>query len=183
MSPLDNLIISASHDSLSSTYGLFGWQIEENHRIEPLIDSILTLSPSTVDDFQLVSTEKFTDLFHQMYSSQSNETASLHLPVLAWCHDEQLRLIEMDYAFRRTFQELNRVQRRQSMKLSNRLLSPSRTHRINGNNTMMDAIDDETTPNYDQNGFEDNTFQELSLSKIVSIALSENGDDHDISGK
>ncbi|CAF0912797.1 unnamed protein product [Rotaria sp. Silwood1] len=188
----DNLFICASCDTISSTFGFTGWRWDEDQYLRPLTDHILSRSSSSIHDFTFVTDSKFLTLFNQIFSSRSNDDLIKHFPILAWCRDEQLRLIDLDSTFRKTWHDYTRTkQRNQSDLLNSTILSKSlsssnlsrQKQQLNRNNTnkvTMDIIEDETLE-ADESDLDDNTFSDLLSPRINTIELLENGDEHDIS--
>ncbi|CAF3733244.1 unnamed protein product [Rotaria sordida] len=189
----DNLFICASCDAISSTFGFTSWRWDEDQYIRPLTDHILSTSPSSINDFTFVTNSKFLTLFNQMYSSRSNNQLTKHFPILTWCRDEQLRLIDMDSTFRKTYHDYRRTkQKNQSDLLNSTVISKSSSssnlsrqkQQLNRNNTnkiTMDIIEDETPEGADSD-LDDNAFSDLLSTRINNtIELLENGNEHDIS--
>ena len=174
----DKLLVCATRDSLSSNYGLTGWRWDEDQRLRPLSDRILAETPSPILDFALVSHSRFLNLFQQACSSRSNDSSLTRLPVLAWCQDEQLRLIEMDYSFRQVYHDYTRPKR---TSLSKPSIIHSRSLRSSISKTTMDIIQDETS-NSDQSDFEEDALHDLSSSsRINSLELPETPEENDSS--
>lgn len=170
---LDNVIVAASRDPMSSSFGLVSWRWDGDQRIRPMSDCILTSTSSPIVDFSFVSTPKFTNLFHQISSLQTSEATASCVPVLTWCYDEQLRLIEMDYDFRRAYQEYNRLKRRQRTRSANRTSLTRST---------MEIIEDEA--NYsDEADHDADSFIELSPSKMNTSFTCNVADEVDLNNK
>ncbi|CAF3117147.1 unnamed protein product [Rotaria sp. Silwood2] len=188
----DNLFICASCDGISSTFGFTGWRWDEDQYLRPLTDHILSTSSSSINDFTFVTNSKFLTLFNQMFSSRSNDELVKHFPILAWCRDEQLRLIDMDSTFRKTWHDYRTKQKNQSDLLNTTILSKSSSsssnlfrqkQQLNRNNTnkaTMDIIEDEIMEVAD-NDLDDNAFSDFLSLRINTIELLENEDEHNIS--
>jgi hypothetical protein len=169
---------------MSSTYGFTSWRWDEDQYLRPLTDRILSTSPSFIKDFTFVNNSRFFHLFNQILSSRSNDDKKKHFPILAWCRDEQLRLIDMDLTFRQTWQNYKRIDKRnQSDSL---ILSKSsrqqQYNRTNTNKLTMDVIEDETN-DVGESDLDDSTFSEVSSPQIPGVESSETGDENDISIK
>jgi hypothetical protein len=170
---------------------LTGWQWDDDQYLRPLTDRILSSSSSAINDFTFVTNPRFYHLFNQMFSSRSNSESTKHFPILAWCRDEQLRLIDMDKTFRQTWHDYTRTKIRNLSDTSNTTmiskssssLNSSRQQQLNRNNSnklTMDVIEDEAT-DPGESDLDDNHLSELSSPKMHSIASSENGDENDLS--
>ena len=186
------MFICASRDTIASTYGFTGWRWDEDQYLRPLTDRILVTSPSPIKDFTFVTSSKFLDLYNQIFSSRSNDDQTKHFPILTWCRDDQLRLIDMDSTFRQTWRDYKRAKLRYSTDSSNltiisksssssRLPPPQQQFNRNSTNKMtMDVIEDETT-DAGESDLDDNAFPDISLPRIDSIESPETGDDNDMS--
>ena len=121
------------------------------------------------------------DLFNQLFPSRSNDDLAKHFPILTWCRDEQLRLIDMDPTFRQTWHDYKRAKLRnptdssKSSSLS-RLPPPPQ---FNRNKITMDVIEDETI-DAGESDLDDSTFPDISLTRIDNIESPETGDENDI---
>ncbi|UJR30523.1 hypothetical protein I4U23_018052 [Adineta vaga] len=180
----DNLFICSSKDSISETYGLTSWLWDEDHYIRPLTDQISTTCPSNINDFRLVTHSKFFDLFNLSFSSRSNDDLTNHFPILTWCRDDQLRLIDMDSTFRQTWQSYTRTNKK---KLSDSTITPTskhslrqQYHRNNSTKIIMDSIEDEITDSCEFDQDEINC-SEISSSYMNGDESSETGDENDLS--
>jgi hypothetical protein len=133
-------------------------------------------------------------LFNQINPSRSNNEPTNHFPVLAWCRDEQLRLIDMDATFRQTWHDYTRTEitrtkirnlfestiiSKSSSSLNSRQ-QQQQGNRSDTNKITMDIIEDELT-DVGESDLDDSAFPETSSPRINSIESSENGDEHDIS--
>ncbi|CAF1084177.1 unnamed protein product [Adineta steineri] len=177
----DSLFICASRDTLSSTYGFTGWRWDEDHYLRPLTDRILSTSPSIINDFTFVTNSKLFNLFNQLIVSRTNDDVTKHFPILAWCRDEQLRLIDMDLTFRQTWHDYTRTNKRNQSDIPKSISDVSRQQeQIHRHKSTMDIIEDETT-DIDESDLDDNTFPEILSPQVNSIASSETGDENDIS--
>lgn len=163
--------------------------------MRPITDHILTTSSSSINDFTIVNNAKFSTLFDLAFSSRSNDELIKHFPILTWCRDDQLRLIDMDLTFRKTWNDYTRIKQRNLSDLSNSTLmskspllssslnvSQSRQHsrRNSTNKVIMDIVDDET-PDFGDSDLDDNTFSDMISSRINHLELPENGIEHDVS--
>jgi hypothetical protein len=186
----DSLFICASRDTISSTFGFTGWRWDEDQYLRPLTDRILSTSSSAINDFTFVTNSRFLNLFNQVFSSRSNDDLTKHFPILAWCRDEQLRLIDMDSTFRQTWHDYTRTKTRNLSDSANTIvvskssstsnLSRQKLNRSNTNKITMDIIEDETT-DPGESDLEENHFPEILSPRINSIESSETGDENDLS--
>ena len=177
----DNLLITSVREANASIYGFVGWRWDEDQHLRPLSDQILTTAPSAIVDFTLLRTSKFTSLFEQISAARSNNSPFEHLPILAWCHDEKLRLIEMDFSFRQSYQELTRMKQRaqiQAQAIANFPRLSQAIRRTSLSKTMMDVIEDETSRS-EESDCDDISLHDLSSSKAPSFESSETGDEND----
>ncbi len=166
-----------------------GWQCDEDQYLRPLTDRILSSSPSAIHDFTFVTNPRFYSLFNQVFSSRSNDELTKHFPILIWCRDEKLRLIDMDRTFRQTWHDYTRTKQRNLSDTSNTIIiskssssnsSRQQLNRTNSTKLTMDVIEDETT-DPGESDLDETHYSEISSPKINSIASSENGDENDLS--
>lgn len=178
---------------MSSTFGFTGWRWDEDQYLRPLTDQILSSSLSPIVDFTFVTSAKFLTLFNQVFSARSNDELMKHFPILAWGRDEQLRLIDMDSAFRKVWYDSMRLkQKDQPDLLNSAVISKSlpssaglfrQKQQSNENNTnrmRIESIEDESNDIEDSDS-DDNPFSDINSSRTNSVELIENGNDHDLS--
>ncbi len=182
-------MVCVSRDQISPTFGFTGWQLDDDQYLRPLTDHISASSPSAITDFTFVTNPRFYNLFSQGLPTRLNDESTKHFPILAWCRDEQLRLIDMDRTFRQTWHDYTRAKQRTLSDTSNTTMlskstslisSRQQLNRTNSNKLTMDVIEDETT-DPGESDLDETHYSELSSPKIDSIASSETGDEKDLS--
>lgn len=188
----DSLFICTSRDPVASTYGYIGWRCDEDQKLRPLTDRIVSTSPSAINDFAFVTNPRFYNLFNQILSSRSNNELFKHFPILTCSRDQQIRLIDMDCTFRQTWHDYARAKMRKSSDLSTETiiskssssfwgnLSRQPLYRRNSNKLPMDVIEDEIT-DPGESDLDENRFPELPSPRVNSIASPETADDVDSS--
>lgn len=141
----------------------------------------------------MVTSSQFSTLFNQIFSSRSNDELTKHFPILAWCRDDQLRLIDMDPTFRKVWYDNKRIIQREQADLSNinmmsKSLPPSSSshlsrqkqqlNRTTTSKMRMDSIEDETTDIGDSD-LDDNAFSDTLSPRFSAIDLLDNDDNDD----
>ncbi|CAM2705150.1 unnamed protein product [Rotaria socialis] len=191
----DNLFICVSCDTISSTFGFTGWRCDEDHYLRPLTDHIFSTSSSSIIDFTVVTSSQFSTLFNQIFSSRPNDELIKHFPILAWCRDDQLRLIDMDPTFRKVWHDHKRtIQREQADLLNINMMSKSlppssssssylsrqkqQLNRTTTSKMRMDSIEDEITDVGDSD-LDDNAVSDTCSPRFSAIDLLDNDDDND----
>ena len=190
------MFICASRDTISSTFGFIGWRWDEDQYLRPLTDHILSTSSSPIHDFTFVTNSRFFTLFNQTFSSRSNNDLTKHFPILTWCRDGQLRLIDMDSIFRKIWHHYSRTKIKNifnpssnspvmsksssSSSSSNLFRQQSRqSNQTNTNKMIMDVIEDDTT-GIGERDLDDDILSEMSAPRIKAKELLENGNELEV---
>jgi hypothetical protein len=164
---------------MSSTFGLLGWRCHDDQYLRPLSDRILATTPSPIVDYILLNNERSLSLLNQMSSSRSNSSSLTRLPILVWCRDEQLRLLEMTCNFPETDYECVRQQQRHSSKSTiDDCRLAAIVSRTCSSSTFMHFMDNETSQS-DESDFNDIACQDLSIETLSSISSVETSDEND----
>jgi hypothetical protein len=117
-------------------------------------------------------------MFQPIASTRSTDLPSTRLPILAWCQDQRLRLIEMDGQYRQAHQEYTRLQRRNLRKPSVSFSRASINSRSTSSKLAMDIIEDETIHS-DDSDFDERSLTDLSSSRTTFFESLDNSDEID----
>ena len=151
----------------------------------------MSTCPSSISDWTYMTSPKFVGLFNQILPTRSNDDLTKHFPILTWCRDNQLRLVDMDTSFRQTWHDYQRTKSRNSLSeqststilsrsssLSNKF---SRRQRQNSNRFVLDIIEDELADSTGSD-LEDSQLVEISSPQFIpSLTSSDTGDENDLS--
>ncbi|CAF0892865.1 unnamed protein product [Adineta ricciae] len=178
----DSLFICSSQDSISSTYGFTSWRWDEDHYVRPLTDQIVSTCPLNITDFRFVTHSRFFNLYNLSFPSRSTDDLTKHFPILTWCRDDRLRLVDMDATFRQTWQNYIRLSKKALSDSTSMNSSRQQYHRTNSTKLIMSAIEDEIT-DLDESDRDESTYPELlsPLPPVNGNESSETGDESDIS--
>lgn len=184
----DNLLVCASRDSSTSTFGFLGWHWDGEQCLQPINNHIISTTPSAIVDFCFVTNPRFFNLFN-ITSSHINDESTNRFLLLTWCRNGTLCLVDMDSTFRQTcMNQQTRTKMTNTSDLSNSL-NMSRTatslSRYSGANRSswsiptMSSIQSEATDSETVDDENDSPFQALPTSPSNTVGSSDTSDDNE----